>query len=305
MATVLVAVIAYVLAEHSAAWIALDHHRAVDTTMRTLIRLGSGTVTITFALLLGYTLYRGLPHVTGVFLTHTMRGTSQLRPVGGGAHAILGSAEQLLITGLLAVPIGVGTGIFVACPRRTGAARVTTRFVTAAIGLLAGVPSVVAGLVVYSLWVVGAAAGPSGAAAAVALVLLAVPTIAIGTQNALQSVPTEITEAGLALGIPPGTVLLRVVISTARSGIVTAASLGIARVAGETAPVLLTAGSTDSINQNPLRGPQESLGTYIYQQATSPIPGAPDRAWAAATLLIVAITTLVFVARTVFSTAKV
>jgi phosphate transport system permease protein len=301
MSTVVVAVIAHVLAEHVAAWVALDRHRAVDSTMRTLVRLGAGVVTIMFGLLLGYTLYLGLPHVTGLFLTHTMRGTSQLRPVGGGAHAILGSAEQLLLTGLFAVPIGVGAAVFLTHQHRVPALRSATRFVGAAIGLLAGVPSIVAGLVVYSLWVVGAGAGPSGGAAAVALVLLAVPPIAVGTQNALMSVSAEITEAGMALGLNPGTILLRITIPTARSGIITAAGLGIARIAGETAPVLLTAGSSDSINHNPFSGPQESLGTFIYQQATSPIPGASDRAWAAATLLIGAITAVVLLTRVAFS----
>jgi phosphate transport system permease protein len=105
----------------------------------------------------------------------------------------------------------------------------------------------------------------------------------------------------LALGLPPASVLLRVTIPTARSGIITAACLGMTRVAGETAPVLLTAGSSDSINQDPFHGPQESLGTYIYQQATSPIAGSPDRAWAAAALLITTITAIVIFVRTVFN----
>jgi phosphate transport system permease protein len=299
-ASLVVAILVYVLAEHVAAWIVLDRCRAVDRTLRTLVRLATGAVAITFGLLLGYPLYHGLPHVTGLFLTQTMRGVSQLRPVGGAAHAILGSAEQLLLTGLLAVPVGVGAAVFVTHPHRNAVARAAAGCVSVAMGLLAGVPAVVAGLVVYGLWVVGAGAGPSGAAAAIALVLLALPAIAIGTRSALRGVPSDITDAGLALGLTPGSVLLRVTIPTARSGIVTAACLGMARVAGETAPVLLTAGSSDSINQDLFHGPQESLGTYIYQQATSPIAGSSDRAWAAAALLIIAITTLVIVVRTVF-----
>lgn len=128
-----------------------------------------------------------------------------------------------------------------------------------------------------------AARGASGLAAALALTI---PIVAHAADAAISRVPVEVREGGLALGLTPSALLSGVILPSARAGLISACLLGLSRVAGESAPVLLTAASNDDLNRNPLHGPQASLGAFIYQQAASTTPGAQELAWAAAAVLL-------------------
>ena len=151
---------------------------------------------------------------------------------------------------------------------------------------MTGIPSIVAGLFIFTALVLGLGLERSGFAASLALAILMLPVIIRTTEEMLRIVPNDLREASYALGVPKWRTILRVVLPTSLAGIVTGAMLAVARVAGETAPLLLTTFLTQSYNYNPFVGPQASLPTFIWDQ----VPAAPrprvDRAWAGALVLI-------------------
>jgi phosphate transport system permease protein len=162
---------------------------------------------------------------------------------------------------------------------------------------MTGIPSIVAGLFVFTVWILLLGFERSGFAATLALAILMIPTVVRSTEEMLKLVPNELREASLALGIPRWRTVLKVVIPTALPGIVTGIMLGVARVMGETAPLLLLAGLTTSINTDLFTGPQAALPTIIFDQASRPSDAAVNRAWGAALTLIVLVLLLNLVAR--------
>jgi phosphate transport system permease protein len=162
---------------------------------------------------------------------------------------------------------------------------------------MTGVPSIVAGLFVFTFWVLALGQGFSGFAAALALAILMLPTVVRTTEVVLGLVPDSLREASLALGVPRWKTVLRVVLPTAMSGITTGIVLAIARVTGETAPLLLTALNFDSINTDPFHGQQAGLPSYVFAQAGQPQQSALDRAWAGALTLLLLVLLLNLVAR--------
>jgi phosphate transport system permease protein len=158
--------------------------------------------------------------------------------------------------------------------------------------VMTGIPSIVAGLFVLAFWVIGLHRGFSGLAAALALSILMLPVIVRSSEEMIRLVPDALREASYALGVPRWRTVLSVVLPTASAGITTGVMLAVARVTGETAPLLLTAFGFDSIRTSPLRGQQSGLPLYIFDQATSSARGAVDRAWAAALVLIVVVVAL-------------
>jgi phosphate transport system permease protein len=163
---------------------------------------------------------------------------------------------------------------------------------------MSGIPSVVAGLFIYTMWVVRLGRGFSGLAAAMALAVLMVPTVARASEEMLRLVPGSLREASLALGAPQWRTLLRVVLPAARSGLITAALLGVARVAGETAPLLMTAFGSDSVNASPLDGAQSELPLFTFQRVRNAVPTQVARGWAGALVLILVVLVLFTLART-------
>ncbi len=227
------------------------------------------------------------------FLTHSMRGIGPRDDTGGAYHAIIGTLEQVGLASLIAIPIGLLAAVYVVEHGR-GPLVPAVRFVT---DVMTGVPSIVAGLFVFTFWVLALGKGFSGFAAALALAILMLPTVVRTTEVVLGLVPDSLREASLALGIPRWKTVVRVVLPTAMSGITTGVVLAIARVTGETAPLLLTALNFDSINTNPFQGQQAGLPSYVFAQAGQPQQSALDRAWAGALTLLLLVLLLNLIAR--------
>ena len=240
-----------------------------------------------------YTVGKGLSVIDWSFLSTTLRGVGPLDTNGGIYHAIVGTIEQVLIASFIAVPLGILAAVYtVEYGRGTLAAAV--RFF---IDVMTGIPSIVAGLFIFSFWVLALHQGFSGFAAGMSLAVLMLPVVARASEEMLKLVPDELREASYALGVPKWRTILSVVLPVASAGITTGVILAVARVTGETAPLLLTAFGFDSVNYNPLLGPQSALPLFVYQQATSAFKVAVDRAWGAALVLILFVVVLSVVAR--------
>ncbi|GMA20802.1 phosphate ABC transporter permease PstA [Arsenicicoccus piscis] len=218
--------------------------------------------------------------------THSMRGITTRREGGGAYHAIMGTLLQGLVTGLISVPIGVFTAIYLV---EYGRGRLA-RAVSFMVDILTGVPSIVAALFIYALWVTTFGWNRVGVAVSLSLVLLMIPTIVRSTEEMLKLVPNELREASLALGVPKWKTIASVVLPTAFSGIVTGVLLGLARVMGETAPLLILGPYTKNINFDLFSGNMATLPTMINDERQYlALPAAHDRVWAAALTLILLI----------------
>lgn len=214
--------------------------------------------------------------------TNSQRGITTRREGGGAAHAIQGTLIQGAVTGLISVPIGVMTAIYLV---EYGRGRLA-RLVSFMVDILTGVPSIVAALFIYALWVTTFGLQRVGFAVCLALVLLMIPVIVRSTEEMLKLVPNELREASYALGVPKWRTIARVVLPTAFSGIVTGVLLGLARVMGETAPLLVLGPYTKSIATDLFGGLMPTLPTMINQDRSENLQPAVDRVWAAALTLI-------------------
>jgi len=230
--------------------------------------------------------------------------------LGGIQHALVGSLLITLVATLISVPIGLLTSIWLVEYSRGSW---LARLITFLVDVMTGIPSIVAGLfaagvlMTYFNLIGGGYSGGKqvmGFTAAIALSVLMIPVVVRSTEEMLRVVPNELREASYALGVRKWRTILRVVIPTAISGIASGVTLAIARVAGETAPILLTAGMATSTNWNVFKGWMMTLPVYIYQQLMRPTaPSAPDpstqRAWGAALVLILIVMGLNLIARAI------
>jgi phosphate transport system permease protein len=205
-------------------------------------------------------------------------------PAGGVTHAIYGSLVQAGVAALVSVPIGILVGILlVEYADGTPMGRVTTFMVD----VLAGIPSIVATLFIYGIWITTMGLPQSALAVSMALILLMIPVVVRSTEEMLKLVPHELREAAYALGVPKWKTVVRIVLPTAASGLVSGVFLAVARVVGETAPVLLLVGVTDRINRNIFGGNMASLPLFIYDQyRNNPGPVGEHRVWGAALTLV-------------------
>ncbi|WP_167043048.1 phosphate ABC transporter permease PstA [Salinibacterium sp. ZJ454] len=226
----------------------------------------------------------GLARFDLTFFTNSMRNV--VGEGGGAIHAIVGT---LLMTGtatVISVPIGLLTSIYLVEYGRGPLARAITFFVD----VMTGIPSIVAGLFAYSIFAIIFGPGTRlGIAGAVALSVLMIPVVVRSSEDMLRLVPNELREAAFALGVPKWLTVLKVVLPTAIAGIVTGIMLAIARVIGETAPLLVAAGFTNNLNYNMFEGRMQSLPVMVYNQYVSQGTDAQaylDRAWAGALTLI-------------------
>ena len=267
--------------------------RATDrlATSGALVALALTLLPLGFTL--GYTAYRGAKRISGAFLTHSMAGVGPLSPQGGIYHAIIGTLEQVLLASAIAVPLGLLVAIYVTEYGRN-ALGTAIRFL---IDVMTGIPSIVAGLFVLAFWVLALHQGFSGFAGSMALAILELPIVVRSAEEMLRLVPGSLREASYALGVPRWKTILYVVLPTARTGITTGVMLAVARVMGETAPVLLVVGNNNFIHTNPFNGPQASLPLFIFQNAGSSSDFDVDRAWAAALTLIAMVVVLYVAAR--------
>lgn len=242
------------------------------------------------------------------FLNVSMNGVYGGTTAGGIYHAILGTLLITLWAGIISVPIGIFTAVYLVEFGKGRLAKAITFFVD----VMTGIPSVVAGLFAAAMFSV--LVGPAyraGIMGAVALSLLMAPTVVRGAEEMIRLVPLEIREAALALGVPRWRVITKVVLRTAAPGITATVLLAVARVIGETAPLLLTVGVFDKINGNVFSGRMMTLPVYVYQQYDQGlVPCRPDqidclatinydRAWAAAIVLILIVMALNLCARLV------
>ena len=235
---------------------------------------------------------KGIAHLNTNFVTKTLEGLGPDQPqsAGGALHALVGTLIQVGAATAVAVPFGVMTAVYL---HEIGGRLVPV--VRVIVDAMSGLPSIVAGLFIYSVWVVGAKAGFSGLAASLALGMLMLPTVARTTEEMLKLVDPSLREASLALGSPQWRVVWQVVLPTARTGIVTAVILGIARIAGETAPLLMTSFGNDRVSvKGFFNEPQSSLPLYIFQQFSL---DRKNLAWAGALLLVLIVLVLFLLAR--------
>lgn len=204
---------------------------------------------------------------------------------GGVGHAIYGSLVQAGVAAVISIPLGVAAGIMLVEYPESKLAKPTTFMVD----VLAGVPSVVAAIFVFGVWVTTFGLGLSAFAVSLALVLLMLPLIVRSTEEMLKLVPDELREASYALGVPKWKTIVSVVIPTALSGMISGMFLAVARVMGETAPVLILVGYTASFNYDLLQGNMASLPLLIYNQLSNPTDAGQYRIWGAALTLILII----------------
>jgi phosphate transport system permease protein len=254
-------------------------------------------VTVAFAIavaplisLLYTVVERGVARFDWEFFNVSMRGV--IGEGGGAYHAILGT---LIITGCataISVPIGVMTAIYL---EEYGRGRLR-RCVTFFVDVMTGIPSIVAGLFAYALFAIFLGPGIRlGIIGAVALSVLMIPIVVRSTEEMLRIVPNHLREAAYALGVPKWKTIVKVVLPTAMAGIVTGIMLAIARIIGETAPLLITTGVVTSVNGNPFDGRMQNLAVFAFNQYKSPgVPPEPsfDRAWTAALTLILIVMVL-------------
>jgi len=226
---------------------------------------------------------RGVKAVVGQgWWSRSLAGVLPDQFAGGVYHAIYGTVLQAGIAALLSVPLGVMAAIYLVEYGRGIFAKVTTFMVD----ILAGVPSIVAALFIFALWISTLGFPQSAFAVSLALVLLMLPVVVRNTEEMLKLVPDELREASYALGIPKWKTILRVVVPTALPGIISGLLLALARVMGETAPVLVLVGYARSINYDAFNGNMASLPLLIYTELTNPEAAGRARVWGAALTLI-------------------
>jgi phosphate transport system permease protein len=264
--------------------------RSADFVATALVTLSMVIALLPLVWVLCSVVAQGFKAITSsVWWTHSQSGTTEFATGGGAYHAIAGTALQGLVCTTLSVPIGVMVAIYLV---EYGGGTPLGRLATFMVDILSGVPSIVAALFIYALLVATMGLPRSEFAVSLALVLLMVPVIVRATEEMLRIVPVDLREASYALGIPKWKTIARIVIPTGMAGIITGIMLAVARVLGETAPLLILVGYSQAINFNIFSGFMGSLPGMMYYQisagaGSNPVP--TDRLWGAALTLILMI----------------
>ena len=264
--------------------------KLVDKTMTLIPLLCVIATIIPLISISGYLLYQGTSNLNWAFLTELPKPVGESG--GGMANSIVGTGIVVGLAGLLGIPIGILAGIYLAEYGQQTRLGKTVRFIA---DVLLGVPSIVIGIVAYAVVVVPMQSF-SAYAGAFALAMMLVPFLTRTTEEALLTVPDNIKEAGLALGQPYWRVVTGIVLRAAKAPIFTGVMLGIARIAGETAPLLFTALNNRFWHQG-LTGPISTLTIQIYNYAISPFQDWNQQAWSGALVLIILVTLLNLIVR--------
>src|ERR1017187_1855286 len=269
--------------------------RRRDRLARGIILTGTVIALIPLALVVFYLLRKGLGSWSPDFFSSDPTGNTFFKAssIGGIKSAILGTIEIVALASVIAIPIGIGVAIWLGEYRRDSWFANTVRFF---VDVLTGVPSIVFGLFIYIVLIVGTGSSYAGYKGSLALALLMLPVVIRSAEVILLLIPGALRESALALGAPRWRVIFSIVLPTALPGMVTGVLLAIARAAGETAPLLFTAGYTHNTNFN-LGQFMNSLPVQIYSDVTSPTTAAVNRAWGAALTLVVMILILNLIAR--------
>jgi phosphate transport system permease protein len=219
--------------------------------------------------------------------------------MGGLLHAIVGTLFLILISVLVSVPMGMLTALYLTEIRGPG-----SRFIQFMVQAMSGVPSVVAGLFIFSAVILTTPLDTSGLVASLALSILMIPTVTRASQEVLLLIPNDLREAGLAMGATQWRTVAMIVVPAAKSGLITASILGVARIAGETAPLIFTLGGADKLNTNPVYGIQSALPFYIWTGFRLGTPESVQRSWSGILVLLVIVLVLFTIARVVGSNSK-
>lgn len=273
-----------------------DRVRARDQIARVVVWSGGLLVIGALSIVVIYTLTRGIGALRPRFFLEDQRFVGALSDAteGGGGHAIVGTLQQVGLAMLISVPLGILTAIYL--NEVKGRLARPLRMVTDA---MSAVPSIVAGLFIYATWILALGNEASGFAGALALSVLFLPTVTRTAEVVLRLVPGGLREASYALGGNEWETTSRVVVPTARSGLATAVILGMARVIGETAPLILTIGGAFVLNTNPFSGKQDALPYFVYRLVRFPQEAQIARAWTGALVLLLLVLVLFVIARAI------
>ncbi len=235
-------------------------------------------VTLPLLLIILYIFRQGITRINWTFLTHIPKPVGE--PGGGIVNALLGSMIIVVVASVIAIPIGILCGIYLS-ENKTSKLSYWSRL---CVDVLQGVPSIVIGIVVY-FWIVKPLGTFSALSGSIALAIMMLPIMIRSTEETLKLIPSTLKEAGLALGLPYHRVMLRIIVPCGISGILSGVMLAIARIAGETAPLLFTAFGNPFLSLS-ITKPMQSLPLLIFNYATSPYDDWHDLAWGAALILL-------------------
>jgi phosphate transport system permease protein len=269
-----------------------DGEAATDRLVTTVVWSVGTVVLAVLTWMLLFLLSKGLAALRPGFFTEDLSQVGPLTPGGGAFHAIVGTVEQVGIAIIVVVPLAVLTAVYL--NEIQGGLAKPVRFIVDA---MSGLPSIVAGLLIFTVYVDGR--GFSGFAGSMALIVLMLPTVTRASEEILRTIPDALRESSLALGAPQWRVIMRVVVPTARAGLVTATILGIARAVGETAPMLLTAFGSDTTNWNPFVGPQADLPLFVLKLYRVPNEVQNQRAYTGLLVLVMLVLVLFLTARAI------
>ncbi|HEX4222402.1 MAG TPA: phosphate ABC transporter permease PstA [Pseudonocardiaceae bacterium] len=296
-----IAAVLYIIGQTIASSTVEGWRHGKDRLMTSVLVVSVVLALLPLLAILIYTIANGLKRFDGVFFSHSMRAVAETDPNGGAYNAIIGTLEQVGIATIIAVPFGIMVAIYLVEYSSGRLGRVVSFFVD----VMTGLPSIVAGLFIYALWILALHQSFSGFAGSLALLILMLPTVVRSSEEMLKLVPIALREASFALGVPKWKTVVRIVLPTALPGIVTGVMLAISRVMGETAPVLLTVFGNPAINNNPFSGAQASLPLFVFTEVGASSDNAVNRAWAGALTLILIVLVLNIVARTIARFAQV
>jgi phosphate transport system permease protein len=293
---VIVATLLYVVGITTWSRLVENARAATDRLVTSLVWVALGIALIPLVSLLWKVVAEGSGQLNGKFLTWTMRNV--IGEQGGIYHAIVGTLLITLAATVISVPIGLLTAVYLV---EYGAQSRLAGWIRFLVDVMTGIPSIVAGLFAYALFSLIVGPGTQfGIGGGVALAILMIPIVVRSSEEMLKLVPSDLREASYALGVPKWKTIIKVVIPTAMAGIITGVTLAIARVIGETAPLLIIAGGTDSLNSNLFNGQMASLPVFIYSSYTQP-GSNPEilqgMAWGAALILIIIVMALNLIAR--------
>ena len=272
----------------------LGELEARDRLARVVVASVAIGLLIPLGVIIGYTIARGYHALRPQFFTQDQSHVGPLSPAteGGGSAGIVGSLEMVGLAALMSVPLGILTAVFL---NEIGGR--LARPVRMIVDAMSAIPSIVAGLFIYAAFIIALHQKQTGFAASLSLAVLMLPTVTRTAELVLRLVPGGLREASLALGGSEWSTVRRVVLPTARTGLLTAVILGVARVIGETAPLILTTLGNTSFNSDPFRGKQDALPLMIYRLVRFPQPAVIQRAWTGALVLLGIVLVLFIVAR--------
>ncbi len=299
--TAVLGMVLFFVLHYVASFAVEGRRRAADRLSRSVVTTFFLVALLPLGSLVWEVVSRGVARLDVAFFTETEAKTHIAGAQLGAAHALMGTLQSTAIAFLISVPIGLFTAIYLV---EYGARTKLAAGIRFLVDVMTGIPSIVAGLFAYSLFSMifgpGSAYTRTAFAGAIALTVLMIPTVVRSTEEMLKLVPNELREASYALGVPKWRTIVKVVLPTSLAGIVTGVILGIARIIGETAPLLVTAGYFQLTNPNPFSGTTATLPVMVYQSLRTIGPTAEQLhalGWAGALTLIIIVMGLNLIGR--------